>query len=83
MGEDKITVSPDFAVYFDDEPVYIEYWGVTGDPEYDSIKESKLKLYRGAGITLINIYPAPLNELIPSLLEKLDTYKKGQVNFEE
>lgn len=83
LGEEKISVSPDFAVYFDDEPVYIEYWGVTGDPEYDSIKESKLKLYHDAGITLINIYPAPLSELIPSLLEKLDTYKKGQVNFEE
>lgn len=83
LGEDKITVSPDFAVYLDDEPVYIEYWGVTGDTEYDSIKESKLKLYHGAEITLINIYPTPLRELIPSLLEKLATYKKGQVNFEE
>lgn len=83
LGEDKISVSPDFAIYLDDEPIYIEYWGITDDANYDGIKESKLRLYHDAGITLINIYSTPLEELIPSLLEKLATYKKGQVNFEE
>ena len=83
LGDENITVKPDFAVYLDDEPIYIEYWGVTNQADYDGIKSSKLKLYKNAGITLINIYSTPLNELIPSLLEKLSTYEKGQVNFEE
>jgi hypothetical protein len=80
---DGNTVTPDFCIFPNGEPVYIEYWGVLNDDEYETYKQDKLDLYRGSDITLINIYSTPLNELIQSCEEKLLSYIPGKINFEE
>ena len=79
----NVPLTPDFCIYLNDEPVYIEYWGVVGDGDYENSKKYKLDHYHKSNLTLINIYNTPLHELISCLEERLLTYKPYQINFEE
>ena len=47
--------------------VFIEYWGLVGDKEYDKRMRTKRKLAREAGIALIEIYPSDLRDLSQKL----------------
>jgi hypothetical protein len=82
IGE-TVEITPDFCIYKGDELIYLEYWGVTNNSEYERNKRLKMSAYKRLGVTLINIYstgPALTENFIESLLS---TYRKGQINFEE
>jgi hypothetical protein len=49
--------------------VFIEYWGLAGNREYDRRMRTKRKLAKASGIPLIEIYPHDL----PDLRQKLDS----------
>ncbi|MBQ7760941.1 MAG: hypothetical protein IJ400_02685 [Clostridia bacterium] len=82
IGE-MVEITPDFCIYKGDELIYLEYWGVTNNAEYERNKKLKMSAYKKLGVTLINIYSTGplLNEEF--IEELLSTYKKGQINFEE
>jgi hypothetical protein len=52
--------------YIPDGKVYIEYWGLEGDPKYVARKRAKLELYQKYGFNLI--------ELTDELVKNLDDY---------
>ena len=59
IGEEE-PLRPDFCLkeYLGkDKDVYIEYFGMKGDPEYDKKTEYKMYHYRKKKITLICLYP--------------------------
>ena len=72
---------PDF--YLPDLDVYIEHWGYDEtNIEYTRRKEYKITKYIEKGITLICTYEATdMKDVETSLEIKLDTYKKGEINF--
>ena len=72
---------PDF--YLPDLDVYIEHWGYDeSNVEYTRRKEYKIPKYKEKGITLICTYEATdMKDVETSLQIKLDTYKKGEINF--
>ncbi len=72
---------PDF--YLPDLDVYIEHWGYDEtNVEYTRRKEYKIPKYREKGITLICTYEATdMKDVETSMEIKLDTYKKGEINF--
>ena len=72
---------PDF--YLKDLDVYIEHWGYDEtNKEYTSRKEYKIPKYKEKGITLICTYEATdMQDVETSLQIKLESYKKGEINF--
>lgn len=83
-NDKRIELHPDFCVYKNDEKIYIEYWGIEDDSFYKTAKKYKLELYKKAGITLINMYKkTDLKNIRRSLEDKLNHYKKGQINYFE
>lgn len=72
---------PDF--YLPDLDVYIEHWGYDEtNVEYTQRKDYKIAKYREKGITLICTYEATdMKDVETSLEIKLDSYKKGELNF--
>jgi len=58
---DGILMRPDF--YLPDRKVFIEYWGMKGDPKYEERKKKKLSLYRQTGANLISVYPKDISRL--------------------
>lgn len=72
---------PDF--YLKDLDVYIEHWGYDEtNKEYTSRKEYKIPKYKEKGITLICTYEATdMQDVETSLQVKLESYKKGEINF--
>ena len=59
---------PDF-ILTDYPDVFIEYWGMAGDPEYDQKTQEKIRTYRNYKIRLISIWPSSYIE--EKLEEKL------------
>ncbi len=86
IGTDK-PLKPDFCLknYLGkDEDVYIEYFGLKGNPEYDKKTAYKMEHYRKKHITLICLYPnTDLKNLKFALQTKLqkEKIKKGQVLY--
>lgn len=82
FGE-KITLHPDFCLFKGKEKIYIEYWGFDEtNSNYSKIKEQKIKLYKKAGITLINFYEDSDGENITAALEyKLSNFNFGKINY--
>lgn len=80
---------PDFCLknYLGEgKDVYIEYFGLKGQPKYDEEMNYKLKLYREKHITVICMYPkTDYKNLIFALSTKLrkDKIHEGQLNYEE
>jgi hypothetical protein len=58
----------DFRCDFLANDVYIEYFGLTGNPEYDLKTEQKLSLGKRLGIEIVALYPGDLAS--PSGLQK-------------
>lgn len=58
-----------------DGKVYIEYWGLDGDPGYDARRERKLGLYRKNGLDLIEVSNEDIEHLDDVLPPKLLRYK--------
>lgn len=88
IGEDK-PLKPDFCLknYLGEgKDVYIEYFGLKGQPKYDEHTEYKMKHYRKLGITLICLYPKDSKNLKFALQSKVfnkDKIKVGEINHEE
>ena len=88
IGEDK-PLKPDFCLknYLGDgKDVYIEYFGLKGQPKYDKHTEYKMKHYRRLGITLICLYPKDSKNLKFALQTKVfnkEKIKIGEINHEE
>jgi hypothetical protein len=59
--------------YIRDKDVYIEFWGLVGEPDYERRKREKLNFYRSKGLKLIEIYPKDLPLLDVCLGELLET----------
>jgi len=65
---------PDFTVYNrEDKPVYIEFWGLIGYPEYEKRRLKKCELY-----TKYNLYP--LIELYDSDVKNIDFELKRKLS---
>lgn len=88
IGEDK-PLKPDFCLknYLgENKDVYIEYFGLKGQPKYDENTEYKMKHYRKLGITLICLYPKDSKNLKFALQSKVfnkEKIKIGEINYEE
>ena len=88
IGTDK-PLKPDFCLkdYLSKgENVYIEYFGLKGQPDYDKKTAYKMEHYRKNKITLICLYPnTDLKNLRFSLETKLkkEKIKKGEIHYEQ
>ena len=88
IGEEK-PLKPDFCLknYLGkDKDVYIEYFGLKGQPKYDEHTEYKMKHYRRLGTTLICLYPKDSKNLKFALQSKVfnkEKIKIGEINCEE
>lgn len=71
---------PDFLL--PDLGLYIEYFGMTGLPEYDQGVQEKTKAYANAGLQVIYVYPKHLHEPLPGYLASeigRVTYNRAQL----
>lgn len=57
--------------YLPDRRVYIEYWGLEGEPKYEKKKESKLRIYREQQLKLIELNESHISNLGDALRRKL------------
>ena len=60
--------------------VYIEFFGVEHNEEYNRQKEYKMKVYREDKVTLICMYPDDMIDLSKNLARKLKRCKIGEIN---
>lgn len=88
IGEDK-PLKPDFCLknYLGKgNDVYLEYFGLKGQPKYDEHTAYKMKHYKKLGITLICLYPKDSKNLKFALQTKVlnkEKIKIHQINHEE
>lgn len=88
IGEEK-PLKPDFCLknYLgENKDVYIEYFGLKGQPKYDEHTKFKMQHYRRLGITLICLYPKDSKNLKFALQSKVfnkEKIKIGEINHEE
>jgi hypothetical protein len=67
---------PDFTLYdFQEKPVYLEYWGLAGKPEYDNRKLKKCEIYSKYVFPIIEIFPKDLHNIDYSLKSHLEKRK--------
>lgn len=88
IGEEK-PLKPDFCLknYLGKgKDVYIEYFGLKGQPKYDEHTAFKMQHYKRLGITLICLYPKDSKNLKFALQTKVfnkDKIKENCINWEE
>lgn len=88
IGEEK-PIKPDFCLknYLGKgKDVYIEYFGLKGQPKYDEHTAFKMNHYKRLGITLICLYPKDSKNLKFALQTKVlnkDKIIENQINGEE
>ena len=88
IGEDK-PLRPDFYLknYLGEKKdVYVEYFGLKGQPKYDEQTKFKIKHYKKLGKTLVCLYPKDsknLNYALETKLLKKEKIKEGKINYEE
>ena len=88
IGEEK-PLKPDFCLknYLGKgKDVYIEYFGLKGQPKYDENTAYKMKHYKRLGITLICLYPKDSKNLKFALQTKVlnkERIKVNEINYEE
>lgn len=73
LAEGKV-MTPDFCCLTAKGNVYIEFWGLEGQPDYDSCTDYKKKLYKEFELDLIDVYPENLDDLDAYLSRKLAQY---------
>lgn len=71
---DSERMSPDFTVLTPNGNVYIEFWGLEGQSDYDKNTEKKKRLYEKHDLSLINVRPDDLDNLDSILSQKLARY---------
>lgn len=88
IGEEK-PIKPDFCLknYLGKgKDVYIEYFGLKGQPKYDQQTTYKMQHYKRLGITLVCLYPKDSKNLKFALQTKIlnkEKIKENQFNGEE
>ena len=70
---DKVMV-PDFVVLTPKGNVYVEFWSMEGQSDYDTNTDQKKKLYEEFDLELIDVWPANLDDLDAYLSRKLAQY---------
>ncbi len=69
---------PDFVVYNrKDDPIYIEYWGLSGDAEYEERRLHKSKLYAQYKLPVLELYPGDIpiiESALPRKLSQVDVH---------
>lgn len=75
-------IKPDWILpdYKDLGDVYIEYWGIKNNKNYDKQKEYKMQIYKEDKVTLICLYPEDTTNLSEALEKKLKRCKIGEIN---
>ena len=73
LAENKV-MTPDFCCLTAKGNVYIEFWGLEGQADYDSCTAYKKKLYDEFDLDLINVHPENLDDLDAYLSKKLAQY---------
>lgn len=63
--------------YLPDYDVYIEFWGLSGDKNYEHYKRWKENNYTSNAIPLISLYPSDLKNLRDRLTEKLASFRNS------
>tara|TARA_B100000475_G_scaffold171702_1_gene134071 strand:+ start:133 stop:993 length:861 start_codon:yes stop_codon:yes gene_type:complete len=71
---DSERMVPDFTVLTPNGNVYIEFWGLEGQSDYDKNTEKKKRLYEKYDLSLINVRPDDLDNLDSILSQKLAQY---------
>ncbi|MCH5172030.1 MAG: hypothetical protein J1F31_04330 [Erysipelotrichales bacterium] len=76
------TIYPDWILpnYKDLGDVYVEYWGVKNNENYNRQKDYKMKIYKEDKVTLICLYPEDMDNLTDKLDYKLKRCEKGKIN---
>ena len=90
IGSEK-TIRPDFCLkdFFGiNRDLYIEYFGMKGDADYDQKTEYKMKIYKKNKISVLCLYPNRDSKNIKFALQKYlisekRLLKENKVNFEE
>ncbi len=67
-------VVPDFVVLTPKGNVYVEFWGMEGQSDYDTNTDQMKKLYEEFDLELIDVWPANLDDLDAYLSRKLAQY---------
>lgn len=89
IGEGKQPLKPDFCLkdYLGKgKNVYIEYFGLKGNKEYDETTSYKINFYRKLGITLICMYPKTDSKNLKFALQtklRKQSIKENQINYFE
>lgn len=65
---------PDF--YLPDYDVYVEFWGLQGVGNYDSVRKLKLKAYKRRRKRLLQLYPKDIYDLQTVFPYKLEQIMK-------
>ena len=73
LAENKV-MTPDFCCLTAKGNVYIEFWGLEGQADYDSCTAYKKKIYDEFDLDLINVHPENLDDLDAYLSKKLAQY---------
>jgi len=68
---ENVTMVPDFVALTPSGNVYIEFWGMEGQPDYDARKQDKINLYKEYELTLVEVSPQDLDNLDAYLSRKL------------
>lgn len=90
IGTDK-PIKPDFCLkdfFGKDKDLYIEYFGMKGDPEYDEKTNYKMQKYKERKISVLCLYPNRDSKNIKFVLQqklitKKSELKENQINYEE
>lgn len=57
--------------YIPQHDIYVEYWGMIGNPKYDESRKSRLRFYQANHLKLLQIFPRDLSALSEILKQKL------------
>ena len=82
------SIKPDFyiegPVKFNNkilQDIYIEFFGLTSNKDYDKTNEYKMRVYKALKTTVIIIYPEDLNNYKKSLTYKLSNFTENKINY--
>jgi len=73
LAENKV-MTPDFCCLTAKGNVYIEFWGLEGQADYDSCTAYKKQIYEDFDLDLITVHPENLDDLDAYLSKKLAQY---------
>lgn len=64
--------------FLPEDEIYIEFWGLVGNGDYDRRREQKLRAYQDAGIKLVELFPTDVTMLHEVLPGKLKEHRRNR-----